>query len=104
MVEEKLAEKTGSVYQGRNGDREEKYGMCKGMDDDLAVPEKLTPKLWGKGTCWMFCTRDVSSPFPVCCEPIGQLVRVGPICGLSPTSSGPGVWRVRVVVQALRGG
>lgn len=49
MIEEKHVEKTKRVYQGRNGDPERRDGMCKGMDDDLAVPERLTLQLWGKG-------------------------------------------------------
>lgn len=52
----------------------------------------------GEGACGRICTIDVPSTFPAFYERIGQLVlvlaRVGPMGGLSPTSSGPGVCEV----------
>lgn len=50
----------------------------------------------GKGACWVICTRDVSSCFSLpSASRSGKFVRVGPMCGLSPTSSGPGVCTVQ---------
>lgn len=34
LIEEKYVDKTNRVYQGRNGDPERRYGMCKGMDNN----------------------------------------------------------------------
>lgn len=54
LIEEKYVDKTNRVYQGRNGDPERRHGMCKGMDNDLAIPERLTLELWGKGPVGYF--------------------------------------------------